>query len=95
MKDDEYVKAMKNQNDAIDTLIEHMRKQFIDMRQDFAEQLTLIEQSFNTERQKILKKNSDEIRQLFEEHKNLEDHFMRIRQQKEEEYTRELEKLRT
>jgi len=34
-KEEQYVKALKKQNDDIDELIEAMRKQFLDMRQDY------------------------------------------------------------
>lgn len=34
-KDEEYIKAIRSQNDDIDQLIEAMRKQFLDMRQDY------------------------------------------------------------
>jgi len=37
MKDEEYVKSLKRQNDDIDELIKAMRKQFNDMRQDYAD----------------------------------------------------------
>ena len=61
MKDDEYVKSIKKWGDDIDELIKGMRKQFNDMRQDFAEQLSNIEKAFYDERNLILKKNDDEI----------------------------------
>ena len=32
IKDEEYVKALKRENDDIDELIKSMRKQFLDMR---------------------------------------------------------------
>ena len=34
-KEEQYVKALKNQNDDIDNLIEHMGKQFQNMRSDY------------------------------------------------------------
>ena len=94
-KDEEYVKALKKQNDDIDDLIKAMRSQFTDRREDYADQLVNIEASFNTERQKILNRNNEEIKNLFQEQKQLEEDFMEQRQQKEEEYNKELETLRT
>lgn len=75
MKDEEYVKALKKQNDDIDELIKAMRKQFNDMRQDYADQLNNIEKAFNDERDQILDKNAKEIKDLFDEHRKLEEHF--------------------
>jgi hypothetical protein len=37
MKDEEYIKSLKRQNDDIDELIKAMRKQFNDMRQDYGD----------------------------------------------------------
>jgi len=95
VKDEEYVKALKKQNDDIDELIKNMRKQFLDMRNDYHEQLDQIEKAFLRERNDIIGKNEEEIRQLFDQHKNLEEEYMHKRGQKEEHYTSELEKLRT
>ena len=65
------------------------------MRGDYGDQLNIIENNFNTERQKILNRNMEEIKSLFDEQKQLEEDFMRRRALKEEEYTRDLEELRT
>lgn len=50
VKDDQYMKSLKKQNDDIEDLIKSMRKQFIDMRTDYCEQLDQIEQHFAKER---------------------------------------------
>ena len=65
------------------------------MRNDYGDQLNIIENNFTTERQKILNRNMEEIKALFEEQKKLEEDFMEQRAKKEEEYTRDLEELRT
>lgn len=72
-----------------------MKAQFNDMRTDYTDQLNIIENNFNIERQKILKRNSEEIAKLFADHKLLEQNFMQTRQAKNDEYTDELEKLKT
>ena len=41
---------MKKQNDDIDDLLEEMSKQFNDMRNDYGDQLNIIENNFSTER---------------------------------------------
>jgi len=60
-KDEEYIKSGMKQNDDIDELIISMKGQFNDMRTDYTDQLNIIENNFNIERQKILKRNSEEI----------------------------------
>lgn len=94
-KDEEYIKAIRKQNDDIDELIEAMRKQFLDMRQDYHDQLDYIEAAFIRERSEIIQRNGEEIDTLLNQHKNIEQEYMNRRMKKEEEYTLDLEKLRT
>mmetsp|Transcript_45775 Transcript_45775/g.33481 ORF Transcript_45775/g.33481 Transcript_45775/m.33481 type:complete len:81 (+) Transcript_45775:462-704(+) len=72
-----------------------MRKQFDDMRTDYQSQLDLIEKAFYDERYQILKRNEDEIKALFDEHKKMEEYFLKKRQDDEEYYSKQLEELRT
>ena len=95
MKDEEYVKSLKKQNDDVDELIKAMRKQFNDMRQDYGDQLSNIEKAFYDERHQVLKRNEDEIKQLFEDHRKLEEHFQKKRGEDEENYAKQLEDLRS
>ena len=60
-KDEEYVKALKKQNDDIDDLIKSMQDQYIHMSGDYNNNLQIIETSFGVEREKILKNNKNEI----------------------------------
>lgn len=89
------MKSIKNWGEDIDSLIAAMRKQFNDMRQDYADQLNNIEKAFYDERELILKKNDDEIKQLFDEHRKLEEHFLQKRSDDEEYYAKQLEDIRT
>ena len=95
LKDEEYVKALKKQNDDIDDLIKAMSQQFLDMRIDYHEQLDQIEKAFLRERNDIIQRNEDEIKELFKQHKKLEEECMNKRSQDYEHYTAELEKLKT
>lgn len=45
------------------------------MRTDYSDQLLNIERAFYDERAQILKRNEDEVKQLFEEHRKLEEAF--------------------
>lgn len=94
-KDDEYVNSLKNQNDNIDFLIASMKFQFNQMRTDYSDQLNNIEKAFYDERSQILKNNEDEIRRLFEEHRKTEENFQHRRAQDEENYSKQLEDLRS
>jgi dynein regulatory complex protein 1 len=95
IKDEEYVKSLKKQNDDVDDLIKTMKQQFGDMRLDYTNQLDNIEKAFHEERMAILKRNDDEIKHLFEEHRKLEDQFLKMRAEEDEKYSKSLEDLRT
>lgn len=82
------MKSLKKQNDDIDELIKAMRKQFLDMRQDYADQLNNIEKAFMDERDQILERNAKEIKDLFDEHRKLEEYFQRKRAEDEESYSK-------
>ncbi len=94
-KDDEYVNSLKKENDDIDLLIASMKFQFNQMRTDYSDQLNNIEKAFYDERSQILKNNEDEIRRLFDEHRKLEEHFQHKRAEDEENYSKQLEDLRS
>lgn len=95
MKDEEYVKSLKKMNDDIDELINAIRVQFNEMRRDYGDQLNAIEKAFYDERYQILKKNEEEVKQLFDDHKKLEEQFLKRRADDEEYYSKQLEELRT
>ena len=65
------------------------------MRVDYHEQLDQIEKAFLRERNDIIQRNDEEIKELFRQHKKLEDECMARRSQDYEKYTYELEKLKT
>lgn len=65
------------------------------MRTDYGDQLNNIEKAFQDERCQILKKNEDEIRQLFDDHRRLEEDFQHKRANDEEDYAKQLEDLRS
>ena len=65
------------------------------MRNDYNVQLENIESNFNRERTQILERNKKEIDMLFEEQKSIEQNAMQERINQENEYTEDLEKLRT
>ena len=68
-----------------------MGEQFRDMRTDYTEQLDQIEKAFLRERNDIISRNDEEIKELFKQHKKLEDECMARRSQDSEYYTNQLE----
>ena len=94
-KDDEYMKSLKKQNDDIKDLIKSMRKQFTDMRTDYGEQLDQIEQHFAKERQDILARNDDHVKDLFRMCKQSEEKYASEKRKMQEKNNKELEDLKT
>jgi outer membrane translocation and assembly module TamA len=82
-------------NTHINELIKAMKLQFNHMRTDYANQLNAIESEFERERAALLSKNDDEIKALFKQHKEVEEKFLRLKADQEEEQSRQLENLRS
>ena len=71
-----------------------MRKQFFDLRERIMLELDEIENEFNAERQALLNNQQNEIKGLFDKHTEMEKRFVEERDEREEEFTRKIEKLR-
>ena len=71
-KDDDYVKAIKHMDSDINSLIEKMQKQHIILREGFERELKNVEDEYLHEREQLLKKNKEEIDNLFKEHEDSE-----------------------
>ena len=82
-------------NTHINELIKAMKLQFNHMRTDYANQLNAIESEFERERAALLSKNDDEIKALFKQHKEVEEKFLKLKADQEEEQSRQLENLRS
>ena len=70
-----------------------MMRQFEEMREDYGNQLTTIEGEFDREREYIIKANEDAIKELFEEHKRIEEKYLNLRQKQEQSQANELEEV--
>ena len=74
-KDKSYVELIDRMDDDVDQLIGAMKLQFVNMRTDYASQLTSIEDEFERERAALLEANLKEIEDLFKLHKETEKEF--------------------
>lgn len=83
--------AMKEMTNHIDELIRQMKRQFDDMRSSYGSQLNNIEGEFEREREALLQRNNDEIKQLFALHRQTEEYYQQQRQADEEEQAEKLE----
>ena len=76
LKDKAYMKAMKQMSDDIEKLINNMKHQYTQMRDDYNKELVAIEQEFDNERADILGRNKKEIEDLFHQHKEIETKYL-------------------
>jgi len=95
-KDEEYIKVLKQQSADITHLIAKMREQYHTLRRHYELQLEEIEGAFEQERIEQLSKNRAEIEALFEKRRQMEEtEFMEKRQERDKEFQRQIEELRT
>ncbi|KRX03875.1 hypothetical protein PPERSA_04753 [Pseudocohnilembus persalinus] len=67
-KDDDYVKMLNSQSDDIKNMIEQMRKQFFQIRDENYTELDKIEEQFNIDRSTLLKSFEDNLKEKFSKH---------------------------
>ncbi|KXZ47783.1 hypothetical protein GPECTOR_33g665 [Gonium pectorale] len=75
-KDDEFVKTLKRQAEDVDTLLQYMSRQFVEVQNAFKEELDEIENAFLQERSDLLESNRREMQELFDKRSKLEQDFM-------------------
>eukprot|EP01059_Diplonema_ambulator_P025758 TRINITY_DN42856_c0_g1_i1.p1 TRINITY_DN42856_c0_g1~~TRINITY_DN42856_c0_g1_i1.p1 ORF type:complete len:586 (+),score=275.75 TRINITY_DN42856_c0_g1_i1:76-1833(+) len=92
-KDEEYVRALKEQATAIDDLISCMHERTKDMIERYAEELEAIENAFMNERKELLKSQQAEIDTMTERRRNIEDQNMKRRQEKVEDWQLRLHEI--
>ena len=92
-KDEEYVRALKDQASAIDNLITTMHERTTDMIERYTQELEAIETAFMSERNDLLGTQQQEIEGLTERRRNVEDHNMKKRQVKIEDWQHRLHEI--
>ncbi|MEW5307357.1 MAG: hypothetical protein WDW36_009761 [Sanguina aurantia] len=75
-KDDEFVKTLKGQAEDVDTLLQYMSRQFVEMQNAFKEEMDEIEGACLQERGDLLAANTRETGELFERRSRMEADFM-------------------
>lgn len=92
-KDEEYVKALKQQADDVEEMLQRMRTEFKDLQEEYETELESIERAFLEERDELLENNKNEIDGLFEKRRAMELTYMTMKQEREEQYQREIDDL--
>ena len=78
-------------SDDIEKLINSMKYQYIQMREEYEKEYKSIIMEFENERNAILERNKKEIEDLFHLHKEIETKYLEQRQKEEESNAKQLE----
>ncbi|KAJ1446860.1 sperm tail-domain-containing protein [Pelagophyceae sp. CCMP2097] len=93
LKDEEYVKALKQQADDVEELLRRMRLEFKELHEEYEVELEAIEDAFLTERDDVLQANKAAVDSLFEQRREMELQYMDRKRAREEAYQTEIEDL--
>jgi dynein regulatry complex protein 1 len=94
-KDEEYVRALRQQSDDIENLLNQIRTEFKEMQTEYDKEIDAIEDAYLEERDKLIADHTTEIDLLFDNRKNKEIFYKETKQKREESYQREIEDLIT
>ena len=94
-KDEEYVRALKQQADDVEGLLKRIRGEFKELQGEYDKELESIEDAYNDERERMLSTMTGEIDSLFEHRRNKEVYYKETKQKREEQYQKDVEDLIT
>jgi dynein regulatry complex protein 1 len=94
-KDEEYVRALRQQSEDIENLLIQIRTEFKEMQTEYDKEIDAIEDAYLEERDKLIADHTIEIDLLFDNRKNKEIFYKETKQKREENYQREIEDLIT
>ena len=93
-KDDQYVKDLKKQAEDIDLIIERMNAQIKNLQKAYREELTKIDQSFESERIELLEKHRNDWENLMNQRSGKEVDFLKEAEDRVEDFSSQLQHLR-
>ena len=74
-KDEEYVRALKQQATDVEGLLKRIRTEFKELQGEYDKELESIEDAYNDERERLISTFVGEIDSLFEHRRNKEVHY--------------------
>ena len=93
-KDDQYVKDLKKQAEDIDLIIERMNAQVKNLQKAYREELTKIDQAFESERLELLENQRGEWEGLMSQRSNKEVENLKESEQRVDDFAAQLQHLR-
>ena len=94
-KDEEYVRALKQQADDVEGLLKRIRGEFKELQGEYDKELESIDDAYNDERERMIGTMVGEIDSLFEHRRNKEVYYKETKQKREEQYQKDVEDLIT
>jgi dynein regulatry complex protein 1 len=90
-KDEEYVSTLKKQSQDVTKLLMRIRREFVEMHEEYTTETKCIEDAYGEERKSIISEYASEIDGMFDHRKNREVHYKKSKQIREDQYQREIE----
>ena len=94
-KDEEYVKALRQQSEDITALLNIIRLEFREMQSQYEVEIEAVDDAYSEERQKIIGDYAGEIEQMFDLRRKKEEAYKEAKQRREDQYQRDVEDLIT
>ena len=92
-KDEEYVRALRQQAEDIDELLSKIRSEYKTIQSEYDKELDSIEDAYLEERDKTIQDHISDIDSLFESRRNREIYYKESKQKREEQYQKEIDDL--
>eukprot|EP01083_Nonionella_stella_P143800 447658_1 len=93
-KSEAYVSLLKKQESDTTQLIWRMHKEYETMKDQYGKQLVVIQESFMSERRKILEHNKKDMENLFEKRRKLEVNMIEAQNSRHDKYQKDLDRVR-
>lgn len=92
-KDEEYVRALRQEAEDIDELLTKIRTEYKTMQSEYDKELDAIEDAYLEERDRMIQDHIGDIDALFESRRAREIHYKESKQKREEQYQKEIDDL--
>lgn len=92
-KDEEYVRALRQQAEDIDELLTKIRTEYKTIQTEYDKELDGIEDAYLEERDKMIQDHIGDIDALFESRRNREIYYKESKQKREDQYQKEIDDL--
>lgn len=92
-KDEEYVRALRQQAEDIDELLTKIRTEYKKIQSEYDKELDSIEDTYLEERDRMIQDHITDIDTLFESRRSREIYYKESKQKREEQYQKEIDDL--